>query len=85
LTRILAFRVLTHKEPVNGFSACTTKRRLGTGEGADGTHVGVELEGAADCEEEAPKGDMVGYVCVHKHWDLDFKRKLTGSTDRPKK
>lgn len=57
LAGVLAFRVLADEHPVDfpgGFDLAFC-----AGECAYGANVGVELEGATQGEEEAPKRDVV--------------------------
>lgn len=62
LAGVLAFGVLADEHPVDllgcvEFAFCA-------GEGAHGADVGVELEGAAEGEQQAPEGDVVWDVGV---------------------
>lgn len=62
LPGILPFGVLAHEEPVYVAGEGVREGGFGSRKGADGADIGVELEGRADCEEEAPEGDVVGDV-----------------------
>ena len=62
MTGILAFGVLAHEKPVDVVVLAIAETRASAGEGADGPDVGVELQWTSDGEEEAPEGDVVGYV-----------------------
>lgn len=72
LTGIFAFGVLANNDPVEVTGAAILERRGGSAEDFGRAHVGVLLEGLADCEAEAPEGDVVRnvcgrdrYVCIH--------------------
>lgn len=62
LAGVLTFGVLADEHPVDllgcvEFAFCSW-------EGADRADVGIELEGAAEGEQQAPEGDMVWDVGV---------------------
>jgi len=62
LAGVFTFGVLAHKQPVDVLGAGAGEGRFGAGNGADRADVGVELEGRAGGEEEAPERDVVGNI-----------------------
>lgn len=49
MSGVFAFAVFTHDHPVEFAGFAVTERRGGAFEDFGGTHVGVLLEGLADC------------------------------------
>lgn len=62
LACVLALGVFAHDYPVQVAVGGVAQGGLGAPENLGGAHVGVLLEGLADCEAEVPQGDVVGYI-----------------------
>jgi hypothetical protein len=65
LSGILSFTVLANNHPVEVSNIAVAERRLCTTKNTGGAHVSILLEGLADSEAEAPKGDVIRDIYNH--------------------
>lgn len=65
LAAVFAFGIFANNYPVEGGGIGGTRReRRGcAGKDACRSDIDVLVQGFADWEDEAPKGDVVGYIC----------------------